>query len=116
MTPVSRTYTDSLIQGGWTQRGERAIVFDEDKIRLEERFKEIFETTEKEDESRNPKYGPDHRFRPEDYEDLKERREEARNEHEKGLRSLPLTFVLLGCRDCGYVERRVGKKGNLSTP
>ncbi len=110
MEPVERVYNEYVTFGRpWRPRPERKIVFKTDMAKADERLESVTAETLKEHEKRNPEYGPNHRFYVEDWEDLRLERERAKKENEKEVASLPLPVILLGCRNCGYVEWRVRK-------
>ncbi len=90
-------------------RYERPIVFPDDVKTTSAKFKEIWDKTQGDYDQRNPKYGPEHRFRPEDYEEIKSRREQALKEKSQRLNQAMVPVRLLGCRRCGYAEWRVKK-------
>jgi hypothetical protein len=104
-------------------RSERRIAFSVDKVKVEEQEKAVIEKTQREHEKRmnerlesikNPSGSYDHtktyegfwKSNPDDWDDLKLQREQARVERKNVLETIPKDVILLGCRDCGYLEWR----------
>jgi hypothetical protein len=104
------------------------VAFPEDSKRVEDTLEETLKATQNEHEKRmkerldtirtpsgwydqSKTYEGFWKNGPDDWDDLKLRREQAKEKHDQALSSLPVALTLLGCRNCGYVEWRMTLEG-----